>query len=122
MSSTGGEGSSPTRKVQAPRDAHLVHLLAMLSLFFLSLTSRRVRSCGRGKEKENGVEVMEGEEDLGNLYGAEAGWVEARTSCPHLPSMPAADDLARVPPHDSPCSRFVWSSLEFSCSSVSMID
>jgi hypothetical protein len=46
----------------------------------------------------------------------------ARTSCLHLPSMPAADDLARVPPQDSPCSRFVWSSLEFSCSSVPMID
>jgi hypothetical protein len=36
MSSTGGEGSSPTRKVQTPRDAHLVHLLRMSSLFSLS--------------------------------------------------------------------------------------
>jgi hypothetical protein len=47
--------------------------------------------------------------DLGDLYGAAAGWVEARTSCPHLGTMPpAADvDLARVPPPDSPCSRLV---------------
>ncbi|RLN28035.1 hypothetical protein C2845_PM05G16690 [Panicum miliaceum] len=32
---------------------------------------------------------MEGEVDLGDLYGAAAGWVEARTSCPHLGTIAA---------------------------------
>jgi hypothetical protein len=65
--------------------------------------------CNRKEEKE--VDVPEGGEDL-DLYGAAAGWVEARTSCPHLPAMPAAsaDELARVPAPDSQCSRFVPSS------------
>ncbi|RLM98219.1 histone deacetylase 6 [Panicum miliaceum] len=56
--------------------------------------------------REEGVAVMEGEVDLGDLYGAAAGWVEARTSCPHLGTMPPAGaaELARVPPPDSPCS------------------
>ncbi|KAG2621053.1 hypothetical protein PVAP13_3NG226000 [Panicum virgatum] len=75
-------------------------------------------SSRKGKEKEEdgagesrreeGIAVMEGEVDLGDLYGAAAGWVEARTSCPHLGTMPpaGAPDLARVPPPDSPCSRF----------------
>ncbi|PUZ67240.1 hypothetical protein GQ55_3G419000 [Panicum hallii var. hallii] len=74
-------------------------------------------SSRKGKEKEEdgageshreeGVAVMEGEVDLGDLYGAAAGWVEARTSCPHLGTMPPAGaaELARVPPPDSPCSR-----------------
>lgn len=59
-------------------------------------------------QREEGVEVADGKGDLGDLYGAAAGWVEARTSCPHLGTMPpaGADDLARVPPPDSPCSRF----------------
>ncbi|XP_066356386.1 uncharacterized protein [Miscanthus floridulus] len=58
-------------------------------------------------QREEGVEVADGKGDLGDLYGAAAGWVEARTSCPHLGTMPpaGADDLARVPPPDSPCSR-----------------
>jgi hypothetical protein len=70
---------------------------------------------GGSGRKEGGFEVFGGEADLGGLYGAEAGWVEARTSCPHLPSMRAvgAEDLASVPPPDSPCSKFD-SSLEFS--------
>ncbi|OEL25971.1 hypothetical protein BAE44_0013009 [Dichanthelium oligosanthes] len=71
----------------------------------------------KGKEKEDdGARREEGVEvDLGDLYGAAAGWVEARTSCPHLGTMPPAGavDLARVPPPDSPCSRFGSSS---SCS------
>ncbi|XP_044984222.1 histone deacetylase 6 isoform X2 [Hordeum vulgare subsp. vulgare] len=65
-----------------------------------------------GKEREEGADdsnrKVEDEGDLGlELYGAEAGWVEARTSCPHLLAMPAAsaDDLARVPAPDSQCSR-----------------
>jgi hypothetical protein len=76
--------------------------------------------CGR---MEEGFEVFGGEVDLGELYGAEAGWVEARTSCPHLPSMPAvgAEDLAIVPPPDSPCSRFD-SSLEFSAAQYGGIE
>ncbi|KAG2629563.1 hypothetical protein PVAP13_3KG464900 [Panicum virgatum] len=57
--------------------------------------------------REEGVAVVEGEVDLGDLYGAAAGWVEARTSCPHLGTMPPAGaaDLEGVPPPDSPCSR-----------------
>ncbi|XP_048529234.1 histone deacetylase 6 isoform X2 [Triticum urartu] len=66
----------------------------------------------RGKEREEGTDdinrKVDDEGDLSlELYGAEAGWVEARTSCPHLPAMPAAsaDELARVPAPDSHCSR-----------------
>ncbi|PON90566.1 Histone deacetylase superfamily [Trema orientale] len=39
------------------------------------------------------------QEDL--LYGAESGWVEARTSCDHLPSL--SSDLAHIPTPDTPC-------------------
>ncbi|KAJ1265503.1 hypothetical protein BS78_08G080800 [Paspalum vaginatum] len=74
-------------------------------------------SCGKEREedgaggrsrREEGVAVAEGEVDLGDLYGAAAGWVEARTSCPHLGTMPppaGAEDLDRVPQPGSPCSR-----------------
>ncbi|KAM0900366.1 hypothetical protein ACQ4PT_020677 [Festuca glaucescens] len=69
--------------------------------------------CGSGsnRKEDKEVDVPEGDVDL-DLYGAAAGWVEARTSCPHLPAMPAAsaDELARVPAPDSQCSRFVPSS------------
>ena len=65
-----------------------------------------------GKEREEGADdsnrKVDDEGDLSlELYGAEAGWVEARTSCSHLPAMPAAsaDELARVPAPDSQCSR-----------------
>uniref|UniRef100_A0A0D9V488 UBP-type domain-containing protein n=1 Tax=Leersia perrieri TaxID=77586 RepID=A0A0D9V488_9ORYZ len=62
-----------------------------------------------GKEKEeDGGGGKEWEEEVDfDLSGAAAGWVEAQTSFPHLTSMPAAgaDDLARVRPPDSPCSR-----------------
>lgn len=66
----------------------------------------------QGKEREDGGDGGGRKEGEGgadfDLAGAAAGWVEARTSCPHLSAMPAAsaDDLARVPPPDSPCSRF----------------
>ncbi|KAK3136607.1 hypothetical protein QOZ80_5BG0439320 [Eleusine coracana subsp. coracana] len=83
MSSAGGEGSSQSRKGK----------------------EREEDGAGGSSHQEEGVQVLE--VDLGDLYGSAAGWVEARTSCPHLSSMPAdgADDLARVPPPDSPCSR-----------------
>ncbi|GJN34966.1 hypothetical protein PR202_gb23683 [Eleusine coracana subsp. coracana] len=91
MSSAGGEGSSQSRKGK----------------------EREEDGAGGSSHQEEGVQVLE--VDLGDLYGSAAGWVEARTSCPHLSSMPAdgADDLARVPPPDSPCSRFGSSTLEF---------
>uniref|UniRef100_A0A453K325 UBP-type domain-containing protein n=1 Tax=Aegilops tauschii subsp. strangulata TaxID=200361 RepID=A0A453K325_AEGTS len=76
-----------------------------------SSSSRPVR-VNDGKEREEGADdsnrKVDDEGDLSlELYGAEAGWVEARTSCPHLPAMPAAsaDELARVPAPDSQCSR-----------------
>ncbi|KAK3139874.1 hypothetical protein QOZ80_5AG0391890 [Eleusine coracana subsp. coracana] len=83
MSSAGGEGSSQSRKGK----------------------EREEDGAGGSGPREEGVQVLE--VDLGDLYGSAAGWVEARTSCPHLSSMPAAgaDDLACVPPPDSPCSR-----------------
>ncbi|XP_010939126.1 uncharacterized protein [Elaeis guineensis] len=37
------------------------------------------------------------------LYGAESGWVEARTSCDHLSSL--CSDLSNIPVPDSPCTR-----------------
>ncbi|CAK7330103.1 unnamed protein product [Dovyalis caffra] len=44
------------------------------------------------------------ESDL--IYGAESGWVEARTSCDHLASL--SSDLSHIPTPDTPCnSRFV---------------
>ena len=79
-------------------------------------------SSSQGKEREDGVgdsnrkedkevDFTEGYFDM-DLDGAAAGWVEARTSCPHLPAMPAAsaDELARVAAPDSQCSRFVSTS------------
>ncbi|KAJ3697536.1 hypothetical protein LUZ61_001241 [Rhynchospora tenuis] len=41
--------------------------------------------------------------DLAEIYGAESGWVEARSTCDHLPSLCA--DLLHIPPPDTPCSR-----------------
>ncbi|RRT53400.1 hypothetical protein B296_00044397 [Ensete ventricosum] len=41
-----------------------------------------------------------GEEEF---FGAESGWVEARTTCDHLPSL--CSDLSQIPLPDSPCSR-----------------
>ncbi|KAJ6815895.1 putative histone deacetylase 6 [Iris pallida] len=42
-----------------------------------------------------------GEEE--EYYGFESGWVEARTSCDHLPSL--CSDLTHIPIPDSPCTR-----------------
>ncbi|TVU50070.1 hypothetical protein EJB05_01425 [Eragrostis curvula] len=96
MSAAGGEGSSPSRKGK----------------------DREEDGAGGSSRREEGVEVLQLEVDMGDLYGSSAGWVEARTSCPHLHTMPAAgaDDLARVPPPDSPCSSdlSVWC---FACDS-----
>ncbi|CAN6338421.1 unnamed protein product [Urochloa humidicola] len=62
---------------------------------------------GAGESRRDEGSEWVGEVDLGDLCGAAAGWVEARTSCPHIGSMPPAGaaDLERVPPPDSPCSR-----------------
>jgi hypothetical protein len=109
----------------------MLYLVYSLSLsYFLPAVS--VRLC-QGKKREEdgtdgrsqrqeGVEVADGKVDLGDLYGAAAGWVEARTSCPHIGTLPpaGADDLVRVPSPDSPCSRFGATSLllEFSVDSL----
>ncbi|GMN37859.1 hypothetical protein TIFTF001_007159 [Ficus carica] len=46
------------------------------------------------------------EEELELIYGGESGWVEARTSCDHLPSL--SSDLTHIPTPDTPCHiRFV---------------
>ncbi|XP_077216503.1 histone deacetylase-like protein [Tasmannia lanceolata] len=42
-------------------------------------------------------------EEVEELYGAESGWVEARTSCDHLSTLSL--DLSHIPTPDSPCSR-----------------
>ncbi|BBH09676.1 Regulator of Vps4 activity in the MVB pathway protein [Prunus dulcis] len=43
---------------------------------------------------------VENEEEL--IFGAESGWVEARTFCDHLPSL--STDLAHIPAPDTPCN------------------
>ncbi|KAK8626919.1 hypothetical protein V6N13_134548 [Hibiscus sabdariffa] len=46
------------------------------------------------------------EDDYDLIYGAESGWVEAKTHCDHLASL--SSDLAHIPIPDTPCnSRFV---------------
>ncbi|MBA0799136.1 hypothetical protein Gohar_009668 [Gossypium harknessii] len=46
------------------------------------------------------------EEDDYDSYGAESGWVEAKTHCDHLPSL--SSDLTHIPIPSTPCSsRFV---------------
>ncbi|PQQ17884.1 histone deacetylase 6 [Prunus yedoensis var. nudiflora] len=47
---------------------------------------------------------VENEEEL--IFGAESGWVEARTFCDHLPSL--SSDLAHIPTPDTPCNRFIF--------------
>ena len=42
-------------------------------------------------------------EDEEFLYGAESGWVEARTSCDHLASL--SSDLVHIPTPETPCNR-----------------
>ncbi|XP_020425404.1 histone deacetylase 6 isoform X4 [Prunus persica] len=44
---------------------------------------------------------VENEEEL--IFGAESGWVAARTFCDHLPSL--STDLAHIPAPDTPCNR-----------------
>ncbi|CAL9115922.1 unnamed protein product [Musa textilis] len=43
------------------------------------------------------------EVDVDDFFGAGSGWVEARTTCDHLPSL--CSDLSQIPLPDSPCSR-----------------
>ncbi|KAJ4824537.1 hypothetical protein Tsubulata_037416 [Turnera subulata] len=43
------------------------------------------------------------DDDLDSIYGAESGWVEARTSCDHLASL--SSDLHHIPTPDTPCNR-----------------
>ncbi|KAJ4966552.1 hypothetical protein NE237_018401 [Protea cynaroides] len=51
--------------------------------------------------EEQECHQIEGEAEL--FYGAESGWVEARTSCEHLSSL--SSDLLHVPTPDTPCNR-----------------
>ncbi|XP_050363915.1 uncharacterized protein LOC126782662 [Argentina anserina] len=43
------------------------------------------------------------EDDLDLIYGAESGWVEARTCCDHLASL--SSDLVHIPTPDTHCNR-----------------
>ncbi|KAK9007713.1 hypothetical protein V6N11_074632 [Hibiscus sabdariffa] len=43
------------------------------------------------------------EDDYDLIYGAESGWVEAKTHCDHLASL--SSDLAHIPIPDTPCNR-----------------
>ncbi|KAK9286218.1 hypothetical protein L1049_014603 [Liquidambar formosana] len=45
--------------------------------------------------------TVEEEEEL--VYGAESGWVEARTSCDHLGSL--TSDLSHIPTPNTQCNR-----------------
>ena len=138
MSSVAGDGCVSSQKVRYTPPPTIQVVLYLRFPFSYIPPVASVRLC-QGKEREEedgadgrsqrveGVEVSEGGVDLGDLYGAAAGWVAARTTCPHLGTMPPAgpDDLARVPPPDSPCSRFgsppscsnslwiIWSSPRF---------
>ncbi|CBI22472.3 hypothetical protein VitviT2T_003633 [Vitis vinifera] len=47
------------------------------------------------------LEVLIEDEEF--LYGAESGWVEARTSCDHLASL--SSDLVHIPTPETPCNR-----------------
>ncbi|XP_065871367.1 uncharacterized protein [Euphorbia lathyris] len=49
------------------------------------------------------LEIGEEEDELMKMYGAESGWVEARTSCDHLGSL--SSDLSHIPTPDTPCHR-----------------
>jgi hypothetical protein len=103
--------------IAAPRDAHLVHLLHhVVSVFPLSDVPLRSffwqggggegrRSWGDGGRRGSWRTLQRGS-------GVGRG----------TDQLPMSAYLARVPPPDSPRSRFVWSSLEFSCSSIQMID
>ncbi|XVE49306.1 hypothetical protein DITRI_Ditri01bG0072400 [Diplodiscus trichospermus] len=46
---------------------------------------------------------LEEEDDYDLMYGAESGWVEARTQCDHLASL--SSDLAHIPTPNTPCNR-----------------
>uniref|UniRef100_A0A0E0FCF2 Uncharacterized protein n=1 Tax=Oryza meridionalis TaxID=40149 RepID=A0A0E0FCF2_9ORYZ len=105
-----GAGSGKPSSTSRPVTLHLCITLSLSAMGFPRVHRMRIVS-SQGKEMDDGGDGggrKEGEGDADfDLAGAAAGWVEARTSCPHLPAMPAAaaDDLARVPPPDSPCSR-----------------
>ncbi|KAL5100879.1 hypothetical protein RYX36_005206 [Vicia faba] len=43
------------------------------------------------------------EEDHDLIHGSESGWVDARTSCPHLDSL--STDLTHIPTPNTPCNR-----------------
>ncbi|GKV19842.1 hypothetical protein SLEP1_g30051 [Rubroshorea leprosula] len=47
------------------------------------------------------------------LYGAESGWVEARTWCDHLGCL--SSDLAHIPAPDTPCNRCLHPSENWLC-------
>ncbi|XVE49308.1 hypothetical protein DITRI_Ditri01bG0072400 [Diplodiscus trichospermus] len=57
---------------------------------------------------------LEEEDDYDLMYGAESGWVEARTQCDHLASL--SSDLAHIPTPNTPCNSdlSVWC---FACDS-----
>jgi hypothetical protein len=74
-------------------------------LYFFSLTSRLVRSCGRGDEKEDEVEVMEGEVDLGGPLWRGSG-VGGGTDQLPAPPVHAGRRLARAPGSFGPLESF----------------
>jgi hypothetical protein len=74
-------------------------------LYFLSLTSRLVRSCGRGDEKEDEVEVMEGEVDLGGPLWRGSG-VGGGTDQLPAPPVHAGRRLACAPGSFGPLETF----------------
>ncbi|KAJ0076776.1 hypothetical protein Patl1_35343 [Pistacia atlantica] len=57
----------------------------------------------QGTSSSTPLEIYVEEEDDSLMFGAESGWVEARTSCDHLASL--SSDLAHIPTPDTPCNR-----------------
>nr|KJB32276.1 hypothetical protein B456_005G232800 [Gossypium raimondii] len=59
------------------------------------------------------------EEDDYDSYGAESGWVEAKTHCDHLPSL--SSDLTHIPIPSTPCSRCQHPSENWLCLSCKVV-
>lgn len=90
-----------------PQPLSLSHSLFSYPLFLCRISNGGfylyVNPCVTQADQQQHAEE-EGEDPF---YGAESGWVEARTRCDHLASL--SSDLAHIPPSNTPCHRFFLS-------------